>query len=188
MSNNTATPNIDALIKQLEAGHILTEEQFAKVSAAAILHLKTLPNVLRLSSPLFIVGDIHAQFYDLLEIFKIGGPLPYTNYLFLGNYAARGTYYFFFLNCDLFKLFLTFFTVTITGSHGVLVISLLLCYQLKYKNRIYLLRGHQDCSVMCQNYGYLDECQKLYKNSNVFTLTCQIFNTLPLVGIRCWPI
>ena len=41
-------------------------------------------NVVHILSPVTVVGDIHGQFFDMMEIFKIGGPCPDTNYLFLG--------------------------------------------------------------------------------------------------------
>jgi hypothetical protein len=48
-------------------------------------------NVVHIRAPVTVVGDIHGQFFDMMEIFKIGGPCPDTNYLFLGTFKARIT-------------------------------------------------------------------------------------------------
>ena len=45
-------------------------------------------NVVHIAAPVTVVGDIHGQFFDMLEIFKIGGYCPDTNYLFLGMFGG----------------------------------------------------------------------------------------------------
>lgn len=79
--------------------------------------------------PLTICGDVHGQFRDLIELFRIGGSLPDTNYLFMGDYVDRG-----FHSVDAWY----------SRHSKVEIITLLLLLKVRYPNRVYLLRGNHE--------------------------------------------
>lgn len=43
-----------------------------------------------MKAPVTIVGDVHGQYHDVIELFKVAGRSPDTNFLFLGDYVDRG--------------------------------------------------------------------------------------------------
>lgn len=45
-------------------------------------------NVQPVSSPVTVVGDIHGQFWDVLELFRIAGECPDTSYVFMVSVAC----------------------------------------------------------------------------------------------------
>lgn len=68
--------NVDDMITALEAGKILAEEDLLILVTEAKRIMEDEGNVIHLNSPIVVIGDIHGQFYDLLEIFKMTGKVP----------------------------------------------------------------------------------------------------------------
>ena len=80
----------DEIIDRLKKREKIQQTSIQKLCELAKDILKSEPNTVRVRSPVTICGDIHGQFDDLLELFKIGGYPPYANYIFLGDYVDRG--------------------------------------------------------------------------------------------------
>ena len=76
-------------------------------------------NVERVNSPVTLCGDIHGQFEDLMELFRIGGDCPEINYIFLGDYVDR-------------------------GHNSVETFLYLISLKLKYPSRVTLIRGNHE--------------------------------------------
>ena len=79
-----ASVDLDQCIESLYKKNLLAESVIEAICAKTKELLMQESNVVHVQAPVTVVGDIHGQFYDLIEIFKIGGWCPDTNYLFLG--------------------------------------------------------------------------------------------------------
>mmetsp|Transcript_4148 Transcript_4148/g.4814 ORF Transcript_4148/g.4814 Transcript_4148/m.4814 type:complete len:321 (+) Transcript_4148:159-1121(+) len=116
------------------------------------------PNILEVQPPVTLVGDIHGQFYDLLELFKVGGDIPDTNYLFMGDYVDRGHF-------------------------SVETLLLLFALKVAYPRRVSLIRGNHETRQITQVYGFYDECMRKFGSSEVWELCVSAFDTLALAAL-----
>merc|ERR1711976_71923 len=82
--------DLDRQIEQLRRCEIIKESEVKALCSKAREILVEESNVQRVDSPVTVCGDIHGQFYDLKELFKVGGDVPDTNYLFMGDFVDRG--------------------------------------------------------------------------------------------------
>ena len=79
------------LISELEVKEVCdkAKELFLKEDNISVVHTPVTV-ILSFFCEEQICGDIHGQFYDLRELFFVGGNCPRTNYLFMGDYVDRG--------------------------------------------------------------------------------------------------
>jgi serine/threonine-protein phosphatase 4 catalytic subunit len=150
--------DIDKQIEQLTKCEYLKEAEVKTLcnKAKEIMSLES--NVIKLEAPVTICGDIHGQFYDLIELFKVGGECPETNYLFMGDFVDR-------------------------GYNSVETFELLLALKVRYPDRITLIRGNHESRQITQVYGFYDECLRKYGSVNVWRYCTEVFDFLALAAI-----
>ena len=135
--------DLDRQIAQLKKCEFIKESEVRELCNAAKDILIEESNIHNIYSPITICGDIHGQFFDLMELFKVGGDCPRTNYLFMGDFVDRGFY-------------------------SVETFLLLLALKVRYPDRITLIRGNHESRQITQVYGFYDECLRKYGSVNVW--------------------
>ncbi|KAH7090068.1 serine/threonine specific protein phosphatase [Auriculariales sp. MPI-PUGE-AT-0066] len=154
----TGLGDIDRQIEQLKRCEPISEAEVKQLCLKAREILLEEANVHYIDSPVTICGDIHGQFYDLLELFKVGGSCPETNYLFMGDFVDRGYF-------------------------SVETFLLLLALKVRYPDRISLIRGNHESRQITQVYGFYDECCRKYGSANVWRYCCEVFDYLALAAV-----
>ena len=121
---------------------------------------KTEKNVLDISAPINVFGDIHGQFNDLIRFLKMSGLPTKNKILFMGDYVDR-------------------------GNNSIEVVALLFSLKIIYPKSIYILRGNHECSIINKSYGFYDECIERFGNidgENLFNTINKTLETLPLAA------
>lgn len=122
-----------------------------KISEKVKKKLKLEKSLLELSGPIYVFGDIHGNYTQLVEYLKkIEFFKTDVKILLLGDYIDK-------------------------GPKCLHTISLLFCMKLLYPNRIYLLRGNHETENVNKYFGFYNECclkygvifgSKLWKHIN----------------------
>ena len=114
-------------------------------------------SLLKIEAPLYICGDIHGQYYDLLRVFDILNYPPQSTFLFLGDYVDR-------------------------GKQSLECLLLLLSLKIKYPDKIFLLRGNHECEALNKIYGFYDECKRRL-SIKCFKKITNLFNIMPISAL-----
>lgn len=150
--------DVDGWIERLLKCQLLNESEVIQLCEKSKEIFNKESNVHMARGPVTICGDIHGQFHDLMELFKISGQPPDVNYLFLGDYVDRGYY-------------------------SVECVCLLFAFKIRYPDRLTLLRGNHETRAITQVYGFYDECIRKYGSVIVWKNLTDVFDFLPLTAV-----
>lgn len=150
--------NIDRIIDNILNLTLIPEDALRILCDKCKEILLNEPNVIKIDFPVTVCGDLHGQFFDVKEVFNIGGKLPDTNYLFLGDFVDR-------------------------GFHSIETASLMVALKVRYPHRIHFLRGNHESRQITQIYGFYDECMKKYGSSEAWQILTNLFDCLPLAAL-----
>ncbi|KAI3385459.1 hypothetical protein SNEBB_000567 [Seison nebaliae] len=148
---------IEDCLRRLEKYEKVPEENAHRLLTIGRSLLVYEDNVKMVEAPVCIVGDIHGQFHDLLELLRLSGGPDHVNYIFLGDYVDRGVY-------------------------SVETLLYLIALKCRYRHRITLLRGNHESRDITKIYGFYDECLQKY-NVEFWHLCTRLFDQLCLAAI-----
>ena len=133
------------------------EQVILELCAEAKRHLQRMDIVLELRAPIYIVGDIHGNIFDLIRILVSANPPPKSRMLFLGDYVDRGEY-------------------------SIEVVTLLFALMCAYPDCVYLLRGNHEFESMNSTYGFLSEVTTQYNSKQLYETINEVFQYMPLIA------
>ncbi|KAG6441115.1 uncharacterized protein LOC115443603 isoform X3 [Manduca sexta] len=123
------------------------------------------PRLLRLSSPLYVIGDLHGNLPALLAIeaalWPSGTALAPARLLFLGDYVDR-------------------------GPHGSELMAYLLAAKLQRPHAVSLIRGNHETRDIQKMFTFYNECVAKYgdvEGGKIWNAINNVFDALPLAAV-----
>ena len=151
--------DLQKLLNKVKSFQLLTVSEIKFICDKSKEILKNEPTILSLTPPITLVGDIHGQYQDLLEIFyQQGYPKDGISFVFIGDFVDR-------------------------GLNSVEVFLLLLIFKIQYPKQVFLTRGNHESHIITQQYGFYDEILRKFGNAIVWQYFVEVFDVLPLGGI-----
>lgn len=111
-----------------------------------------------------------------MELFRVGGDVPDTNYLFMGALLQI-------LHSSSPLCLLGLGDFVDRGFYSLESFLLLLCLKVRYPDRMTLIRGNHESRQITTVYGFYDECLRKYGSANVWRYCCDVFDYLALGAI-----
>ncbi|XP_054163125.1 uncharacterized protein LOC128960963 [Oppia nitens] len=148
-----------------QKGRLKGLDKLTKLCEEAVTVFQRESRVIHVSSPVFVLGDIHGNLHDLMiyerSLWKMGPTCVASNFLFLGDYVDRGDY-------------------------SIECITYLLCHKVLCPNKYFLLRGNHELRSVNSSFTFSKECvekfgaidgQKLWETFN------KVFDFMPICAV-----
>lgn len=104
-----------------------------------------------------MVGDLHGQYFDMLNMMQKAGEPGTINYLFLGDYVDRGIL-------------------------GIEVVLFLIALKLCEPKTVVLLRGNHESRNMTEAFTFREEVLERF-DLEVYDLFMEVFDALPVSAL-----
>jgi len=151
---------IQDMLQRFKNGKLIHKTLVVRILLKVLPLFKALPSLVHheigANKKITVFGDIHGQFFDLLNIFELNGlPSDENSCLFNGDFVDR-------------------------GSWSVEVILTLFALKILYPTGLLMNRGNHESHHLNSIYGFQGEVKAKYKDDELYWLFQEVFNWIPL--------